>query len=286
MARPPLIETLIRDLENKGHAFSYSKVDTNNYLLPQRRNRVFGCSSHKGAKTPEQVDSEKQQWKHVFGKLGMGPASQQFTLEDILLPDLEKRPLQAAQDVRNWQLIKSKVKRAKQNGPLCMHMGSSEARLEYMVGASTCVRPSHEIFCGLAGRPFVGTELLRLQGSFGSDYPHPEEIERLPEGLAKDMAGNAFPTTVLQANFISSLVCHNAWQDVAARVDCASPAKPKCNRKRRHTRQPPEGDSGEPDETKKKKNSKQRPSDDGMLVEDITFFVCVSPIFSPGDTED
>ena len=154
-----------------------------------------------------------------------------------------------------------------------------------MVGASTCVRPSHEIFCGLAGRPFVGTELLRLQGSFGSDYPHPEEIERLPEGLAKDMAGNAFPTTVLQANFISSLVCHNAWQDVAARVDCASPAKPKCNRKRRHTRQPPEGDSGEPDE-KKKKNSKQRPSDDGMLVEDITFFVCVSPIFSPGDTED
>ena len=117
MARPPLIETLIRDLENKGHAFSYSEVDTNNYLLPQRRNRVFGCSSHKGAKTPEQVDSEKQQWKHVFGKLGMGPASQQFTLEDILLPDLEKRPLQAPQDVRNWQLIKSKVKRAKQNGP-------------------------------------------------------------------------------------------------------------------------------------------------------------------------
>ena len=231
IARTPLVETLIKDLEERDHAFQFSKVDAHGYLLPQRRNRVFGVSSAKGLKTPEQVALEQQTWKTLFGKLGLGPKEHHFTLEDFLEPDLDSKPLQAPQDVRNWKAIlkqcKSKLQLGKDDTdtPICMHMGSSENRLEFMMGASTCVRPSHDIFCGLVERPFVGIELLRLQGSFESDYPYPEELQALPYTLARDLAGNAFPTTVLQANVIASLVSHHAWREMAQREDFASPPR-------------------------------------------------------------
>ena len=111
VSRPPLVETLIKDLGDRGHSFTYSKVDANNYLLPQRRNRVFGCSSADGLKTSEKVASEQQAWKAVFGKLGLGPKEQHFSLGDFLEPGLDPRPLHGPQDIRNWDLIQARLKK-------------------------------------------------------------------------------------------------------------------------------------------------------------------------------
>ena len=270
VARPPLVETLIRDLSAMGHSFTYSKVDAQNYLLPQRRNRVFGCSSAINNRDPEDVISDHQKWKAIFGKFGMGPKSQQFTLEDTLEKGVEPQPLHAPQDIRNWGLIEKRVKKAKQDpSRLCMHMGSSESRLEYMVGASTCVRPSHDIYCNVVGRPLIGCELLRLQGSFPDDYSCPDALADLPEGLKRDLAGNAFPTTVLQANLIATMIAHqDAWHQAASREDFASPKRgSRLNRKRPRQRQPPPEDGdGEPPCSKAKKNNRKRPSDDETLV--------------------
>eukprot|EP00435_Cladocopium_sp_Y103_P071892 s64_g38.t1 len=201
----------------------------------------------------------------------MGPKSQQFTLEDILENDVEPQPLQAPQDVRNWGIIEKRVKKAKQDASqLCMHMGSSEARLEYMIGGSTCVRPSHDIYCAVVGRPLIGCELLRLQGSFPNDYACPHELADLPEALARDLAGNAFPTTVLQADLIACMISHqDAWHQAASREDFASPKRrPRLNRKRPRQQQPPpeDGDEDEHPAPSKAKKNRKRPSDDPTLV--------------------
>ena len=43
--RPPEIETLLHDMQSQQAHFAYSLVDTERYLLPQRRTRVYGCVS-------------------------------------------------------------------------------------------------------------------------------------------------------------------------------------------------------------------------------------------------
>ncbi|CAL1150276.1 unnamed protein product [Cladocopium goreaui] len=142
-------------------------------------------------------------------------------------------------------------------------MGSSEKRIEYMVGASTCIRPSHEIWCSQVQRPLVGIESLRLQGSFPEDYPYPEEVRGLPENLSRDLAGNAFPTTVLQANVIASMISHAAWGEMASRADFSSPPRQSKQRRQRNVhRPPPAPDSADVKEEPKKNN--KRPSGDGM----------------------
>ena len=278
MSRPPLIETLIKDLGDRGHSFSFSKVDANNYLLPQRRNRVFGCSSANGLKTSEKMASEQHAWKAIFGKLGLGPKDQHFSLDDFLEPGLDPSPLHGPEDVRNWDLIQAKLKKNKvsQDACVCLHMGSSEKRIEYMVGASTCIRPSHEIWCSQVQRPLVGIESLRLQGSFPEDYPYPEEVRGLPENLSRDLAGNAFPTTVLQANVIASMISHAAWGEMASRADFSSPPRQSKQRRQRNVhRPPPAPDSADVKEEPKKNN--KRPSGDGMLVWQKVLALCGPP---------
>ena len=135
-----------------------------------------------------------------------------------------------------------------------------------MINASTCIRPSHEIWCSQVQRPLVGIESLRLQGSFPEDYPYPEEVRGLPENLCRDLAGNAFPTTVLQANVIASMISHAAWDDMASRAEFSSPPRQSKQRRKRNVhRPPPEPESEAADQEEPKKNSK-RPSGDGMLV--------------------
>lgn len=260
---------MVRDLNELGHSFNYLKVDANRYLLPQRRNRVFGCSFVRGEQSVPEIVGQQEKWKSVFGKLGLGNKSQQLTLDDVIEPGIPARPLQAPQDLKNWDLICAKLKQSKISPTsLCMHMGASETRLEYNVGASTCVRPSHEIFCNLIGRPFIGCELLRLQGSFAADYSNPKAVEDLGEQLAKDLAGNAFPTTVLQANVIASMVSHAAWRQIAEAEGPGSLPKStgekQSNQSKRGRRKAPPGPADEQQNQKKQKNRK-RPSGDEKL---------------------
>ena len=48
VAHEPEINTVIADMEEQGCAFGYASVDTCRYLLPQRRNRVYGAASYGG----------------------------------------------------------------------------------------------------------------------------------------------------------------------------------------------------------------------------------------------
>eukprot|EP00438_Fugacium_kawagutii_P021717 Skav221914 [mRNA] locus=scaffold3084:91404:93296:+ [translate_table: standard] len=208
-AQKPLIETVIADLEQRDHHFVYTKTDARDFLLPQRRTRVFGCSIKQRGQTTNEMEERESTWKQLFSTLGMASKEQSFSLDEMLEKGLDPQPLQATQDIKNWKVIMSKAEKAgKDPGSVCMHLGSSEGRLEWATQCSTCIRPSHDIYCGRVERTLVPCELLRLQGVWDLDFERPEALSDLPTLLARDMAGNAFPTTVLQANLISSLVAY------------------------------------------------------------------------------
>ena len=196
-----------------GHSFCFSKVDTQRFLLPQRRNRVFGISASQGTLTQEEINAEEKKWKKAFSCLGQSP--HRFSLTDILegasLPEAKLRAL----DAKNLSAARANAKRKGQDvSDICLHMGSSEDRLEFCVGASTCIRPSHDVYYAKLKRTFTGQELLRMQGVFMNDFSVPEAISNIEEQLARDFAGNAFSTTVVMANLIASMVSHSAWYRV------------------------------------------------------------------------
>ena len=266
----PLINTVIKDLAKLGHSFSFQKVDARQYLLPQRRNRVFGCSFDKLHNTDEELQQQHEDWKRLFVQMGMVANEQRFTLQDVLEEGLEQQPLQSQQDIKNWKKVLAKAKQLNQEEEnICMHMGSSDARREWANKATTCIRPTHDIFYGGAGRPLVASELLRLQGVFQSDFECPDALKELPETLAKDMAGNAFPTTVLQANLISSIIAHRqVWENLGKgsgsqasteKVPAAKGTKRKAQDRKHH--QEPKGKKQRKDEAQIEK----KPSGDGPL---------------------
>lgn len=200
--------------------------------------------------------------KKYFVEWGLDP-QQSFTLNDLMQKGLEPQPLHSPQDVRNWKTVVGKAKLSGQKPEeLCMHMGSSSNRLEWAHLSSTCIRPSHDIFCGAENRPLTPIELLRLQGVFASDFECPDAVTQLPDALARDFAGNAFPTTVLQANLICSMVAHpHAWHCMATGVD--APAPPVATRGRKRKDQGSQ-EGNQPNKSRKK-NTQEKPSGGATL---------------------
>ena len=130
---------------------------------------MFGISASQGTLTQEEINAEEKKWKKAFSCLGQSP--HRFSLTDILegasLPEAKLRPL----DAKNLSAAQANAKRKGQDvSDICLHMGSSEDRLEFCVGASTCIRPSHDVYYAKLKRTFTGQELLRMQGVFMNDF--------------------------------------------------------------------------------------------------------------------
>ena len=86
------------------------------------------------------------------------------------------------------------------------------------MGATTCIRPSHMIYSHKLQRCLTAAELLGQQGIWASDFLHPDAVQELhtQSTFAREMAGMAFTTTVLQANLLTSIIHCEGWKIVAA----------------------------------------------------------------------
>ena len=99
------------------------------------------------------------------------------------------------------------------------------------MGMATCLRPSTRVYSLRLRRFLSAMEHLMLQGIFPTDFAHPEVVEMLAQKatMAKDMAGNAFSTTVLQANLLALLVNSAAWRVIRVRNE-GPPSSPGTKR--------------------------------------------------------
>ena len=96
--------------------------------------------------------------------------------------------------------------------------GSKDRKPEFNIGATTCIRPSHSIYSHKLQRYLTAAELLGQQGIWASDFLHPDAVKELhtQSTFAREMAGMAFTTTVLQANLLTSIIHCEGWKIVAA----------------------------------------------------------------------
>lgn len=199
------------------HAFEYLKADSSQFLLPQRRERVWGSSCIGADQSKYEMDM-----KMCMQRL-KSPA--RFTLEHLVRDDLPEDVPPSGIFVEHLENMKKICQdRNVSLSKVAMDVSTGRTRApEWAHNMLTCVRPTHKIWLCGQHRFATPQEALRSHGVFFEEFPAPQVLGSLDPTLALDLAGNAFSTTVLMAKILCTMVHAFPWQQLS---NCAPPARP------------------------------------------------------------
>ena len=216
------------DLGERGYIMEWCKVDAKEYLLPQRRNRIYAIGDvNSGQKREQFVNGMRSTMDSLKSDMT-------FSLEDIfeknvLAPTkLTERARKQVGAALEQACLKGQTKH------VFVDISTSQSRNpEYCVGATTCIRPAGGIYACSVDRCMVPAELWRCQGLWVDEFANPEAARNILQinSEAKDLCGNAFASTSCQAKLIASLVHCVGWRLVGdavsgeAVVPCGPPAQ-------------------------------------------------------------
>ena len=208
----PQIEVVKRDLLSLGHGFEFCAVDSQHYLLPQRRNRIWGSSD--STLRLRDVPRFEASMASTMQQLR---SSTRFRLQQFMNPSLPEEIPHLASHLSQLEATQKAATKARVDvKEVTFDTHTSEGRLPEWFGyGCTCIRPTHAIYSLGAMRYLTGNELLLCQGIFPSEFPVPAAFTSLTSSQAADFAGNAFSATVLQAKLIASFVHNASWQVIA-----------------------------------------------------------------------
>ena len=205
-------QAIYRDLKSLGYLFQWCKLNAQDYLLPQRRNRIYGFAD---LDEGQNFDSFA---KNMYSTCQSMTSDRLFNFQDVFDQKLPSCVLHG-NALENVQ--RALDKHASESTNIFVDTSTSQQFLECAVDTATCVRPSHPIFSVQLNRYLTVEELFRCQGIWKDDFENPEAIERVLKQPAKaqDLCGNAFASTCAQVTLISSLVHGKGWKHLGHRND-------------------------------------------------------------------
>jgi DNA-cytosine methyltransferase len=208
--KPPQVHNVVKALEKVGYSVDWKVLDTSDYVLPQRRKRCWiwafrGNGVAKGvekvAGTLAQLSSEKHlSINKVTGKSILGAKRKRLLGPQKITARQQRVVARAMQGNRGYDVIADINK-----GELRGAHGADVAptivanSLPYRVKEKRVLEPM---------------ESLALQGIFPEDFPAMEDFSTGSETFLRDLAGNAFSTTVCMAMMLAAL-CHAPLPGVA-----------------------------------------------------------------------
>lgn len=205
-------QAIYRDMKSLGYLFQWCKLDAQDYLLPQRRNRIYGFGD---LDEGQDYDSFA---KNMYSTCQSMTSDRLFNFTDIFEQNLPSCVLHG-NALENVQ--RAIDKHASESTNIFVDTSTSARFLECSVESTTCIRPSHPIFSVQLNRYLTVEELFRCQGIWPVDFENPEAFQRVLKHPAKaqDLCGNAFASTCAQAMLISSLVHGKGWKHVDSNND-------------------------------------------------------------------
>ena len=171
-------------------------LDTQNYCLPQRRNRVWGLAwlltgqqaeLEVGAEFSNTVRSLRTNWHFPFRLIFKNLRQQQPTK-------------------RHSELIAAAHSKCPRTENLFVDCASSKERLTFGEGVLPCLTPSHGIYSTSLKRYLEKEDFLNAQGLWPSCFTEPA-YNLLLSMDSQNVAGNSFSSTVCLAVALSSLTC-------------------------------------------------------------------------------
>jgi hypothetical protein len=111
-----------------------------------------------------------------------------------------------ARQRRVVNVIWRKVKREDRDKDIVCDVGKSESRVPHCIGATTCIVPNSQPYRMRTESILTAEQMHCVQGIYKSDFPALAKYAKQKTVLTRDLAGNAFSTTVCMAVVISGLV--------------------------------------------------------------------------------
>lgn len=212
-----------RDVDQLGYICEFEKVDTQNYLLRQRRNRVWGTCDLSSGQSMEEYQ------KNMAATMSSLSSDQLFDFELSFDMDLPEESLKTDRERAKLQEALHEAMLRHASSDVIVDMQTSAGRQpEKAIGVCTCIRPTHAMYSSRLKRHVKPHELCRNQGIWPDDFRNPsavnEFIRRYP-AKAQELAGvpgnihkptiavTPKPLYILFLLFQESQVCQeHAWR--------------------------------------------------------------------------
>ena len=187
---PPMTDTIARDMDSLGYCFEFQRVDSQMYLVRQRRNRIWGTANLQS----ENSDGYGERMHRSMTSMESGVHFQYTKCFDPSLPSApltgENAKMHLATALKKASLMGQSV------DDVFIDCSTSKGRMnpEMALGVSTCTRPSHKIYCNRFQRYLTAKEHWLCQGLFQDDFQNPAAVQHLldcDDTLARDLAGRA-----------------------------------------------------------------------------------------------
>lgn len=136
----PEVKTVLEDMEKQGKSFAYKLVDTAKFLLPQRRNRVYGVASQDST-TSEAFQVEYEDVLSLFESFARWP------LDEFLSGPQPDTAMVLTKRFKDMVQSLKKEAVGVVDPDLFVDMSTSAARPpEKAFRMSTCLRPTHKVY--------------------------------------------------------------------------------------------------------------------------------------------
>ena len=183
-----------------GYTFQHVAVDTRDFFLPHRRQRVWMWALRDGAQ------SQADQIKAVIQNL---PKRPHMPLRELLVTDVNEQACTRHELTETERgLVSDIVSRIRERRrhdqddeddcDIVIDLAKSSSRSSSCVNASPCVLPNSKLWLVREGRFMAPRECLALQGIWATDFLALDRWAHQPGKmtLLRDLAGNAFSTPV------------------------------------------------------------------------------------------
>ena len=216
------MQVIVEDLRALGYQFEWEKLDAQQFLLRQRRNRIFGTGDIDAGQNYEEYRNNMRDTMESMSSDAL------LAFESVFDQNLPEEPLEG----RTYELLQAALEKAcleSNSDNVFIDTSTSESRVnetgvESSTDVLTCVRPSHKIYSARLKRFVSPKELWNAQGLFKDNFENPKAVEDMLDKAAKarDLAGNAFPSTCMQAKLLASLVHSQGWKSLAQDLNAVS----------------------------------------------------------------
>lgn len=197
----PVINHVKASFKKVGYAFDYAVLDTRKYLLPQRRNRCW-MWAFKGVEHQEAAQQVGQDVKALASEHG-------YSLDKLFKLAKVSGSIARVLNTRQRRVVKSalrKLKKVDRIKDVIVDVAKSEERGPRCIGATACIVPNSLPY-RIKTRSFLTPEQVHcVQGIYKEDFPALARWAKDKASLTRDLAGNAFSTTVCMAVMISALL--------------------------------------------------------------------------------
>ena len=166
------LQVMTKDLGELGYVVEHSKIDAQDYLLPQRRNRVYALADINAGQCSQ---SFAQKMK----------ATMESMASDVLLPfdsvfdtTLPHQQLEGRQYDKLQEALEKACLQANCQNVFVDTSTSSTRECESATNVLTCVRPTHKIYSHQLQRFVTIQEMWAAQGLFKCNFENQEAVSK------------------------------------------------------------------------------------------------------------